>query len=178
VQQAFKTTIAIADADGTHVGNAVVYIVDKFVQVQDVDWSSHSKYFAHLRLLNFPKPFREGSCHILLGNDNHHLTKSTQNDISTPTNPQSYPYASLTALGWCAAGPTLPPIIGDRLFNILAKSAALQQLAEYAAELSAIQTKVAVTLKATPGSTTGTKQESNAIDIQRLLRRCCFLRRN
>jgi hypothetical protein len=74
VQQAFKTRIAIADADGTHVGNAVVY---KFVQVQAVDWSSHSKDFAHLRSLNFPKPFRVGRCHILLGNDNHHLTKST-----------------------------------------------------------------------------------------------------
>jgi hypothetical protein len=87
----------------------VVYIVDKFVQVWVVDWSSHSKDFAHLRSQNFPKPFREGRCHILLFNDNHHLTKSTQNDISAPTNPQSYPYASLTALGWCVAGPTLPP---------------------------------------------------------------------
>jgi hypothetical protein len=58
VQQAFKTTIAIADADGTHVGNDVVYIVDKFVQVRAVDWSSLSKDFAHLRSLNFPKPFR------------------------------------------------------------------------------------------------------------------------
>jgi hypothetical protein len=163
VQQAFKTTIAIADADATHVGNAVVYIVDEFVQVQAVDWSSHSKDFAHLRSLNFPKPFREGRCHILLGKDNHHLTKSTQNDILAPTNPQSYPYALLTALGWCAAGPTLPPIIGDHLFNILAKSAALQQSSEYAAELSAIQTKVAVTLKATPSSTTETKQESTGI---------------
>jgi hypothetical protein len=163
VQQAFKTTIVIANADGTHGGNAVVYIVDDFVQVRVVDWSSHSKDFAHLRSLNFPNPFREGRCHILLGNDNHHLTKSTQNNISAPTNPQSYPYASLTVLGWCAAGPTLQPIIGDHLFNILAKSAALQQSAKYAAELSAIQTKVAVTLKATPGSTTGTKQESNSI---------------
>jgi hypothetical protein len=163
VQQAFKTTIAIADADGTHVGNAVVYM-DEFVQVCAVDWSSHSKDFAHLRSLNFPKPFREGRSHILLGSDdNHHLTKLPQNNISAPTNPQSYPYALLTALGWCAAGPMLPPIIGDHLFNILAKSAALQQWAEYSAELSAIQTKVAVTLKATPSSTTETKQESTGI---------------
>jgi hypothetical protein len=104
VQQAFKTTIAIADANGTNIVNAVVYIVDKFVQVRAVDWSSHSKDFAHLRSLNFPKPFREGRCHILLGSNNHHLTKSTQKDILAPTNPQSYPYALLTALGWCAAG--------------------------------------------------------------------------
>jgi hypothetical protein len=154
VQQAFKTTVAIVDTDGTLVGNAVVYIVDKFVQV---------RAFAHLRSLKFPKPIREGRCHILLGNYNHHLTKSTQNDISAPTNPQSYPYALLTAQGWCATGPTLPPIIGDHLFNILAKSAALQQSAEYAAELSAMQTKVAVTLKATPSSTSETKQESTGI---------------
>jgi hypothetical protein len=66
VQQAFKTTVPIADAEGSHIGNAVVHVVDEFVKVRAVDWSTHSKDFPHLRSLNFEKPFREGRCHILL----------------------------------------------------------------------------------------------------------------
>jgi hypothetical protein len=48
VQQAFKTTVAIVDAEGNHIGNAVVHVVDKFVKVRAVDWSTHSKDFPHL----------------------------------------------------------------------------------------------------------------------------------
>jgi hypothetical protein len=36
VQQAFKTTVAIADAGGNHIGNAVVHVVDEFVKVRAV----------------------------------------------------------------------------------------------------------------------------------------------
>jgi hypothetical protein len=75
VQQAFKTTVAIADAEGNHIGNAVVHVVDEFVKVRAVNWSTHSKDFPHLRSLNFEKPFREGRCHILLGNKNHPRNK-------------------------------------------------------------------------------------------------------
>jgi hypothetical protein len=69
VQQAFKTTVPIADAEGNHIGNAVVHVVDEFVKVRAVDWSTHLKDFRHLRSLNFEKLFPEGRCHILLGND-------------------------------------------------------------------------------------------------------------
>jgi hypothetical protein len=48
VQQAFKTMVAIADAEGNHIGNAVVHVVDEFVKVRAVDWSTHSKEFPHL----------------------------------------------------------------------------------------------------------------------------------
>jgi hypothetical protein len=75
VQQAFKTTVAIADAEGNHIGNTVVHVVDEFVKVRAVNWSTHSKDFPHLRSLNFEKPFREGRCHILLGNKNHPRNK-------------------------------------------------------------------------------------------------------
>jgi hypothetical protein len=48
VQQAFKTMMAIADAEGNHIGNAVVHVVDEFVKVRAVDWSTHSKDFPNL----------------------------------------------------------------------------------------------------------------------------------
>jgi hypothetical protein len=48
VQQAFKTTVAIADAEGNHIGNAVVHVVDEFVKVRAVDWSINTKDFPHL----------------------------------------------------------------------------------------------------------------------------------
>jgi hypothetical protein len=91
--------------------------------------------------LNFAKPFREGRCHIVLGNNNHHLTQGI-NNISAPTNPQSYPYTTLIPLGWCAVGPTLPPIRGDHLFNIMAKTAAQEKAACYTALLKKIQEKL------------------------------------
>jgi hypothetical protein len=141
VQQAFKTTVAIADAEGIHIGNAMVHVVDEFVKVRAVDWPTHLKDIPHLRSPNFEKLFREGRCHILLGNNNHHLTQGI-NNISAQRNPQLYPYATLTPLGWCAAGPSLPPIRGDHLFNIMAKTAAQEKAACYTALLKKIQDKL------------------------------------
>jgi hypothetical protein len=75
-----------------------------------VDCSKLAKDFPHLRALNFPTPFRQRECHMLLGNDNHNLLHAKDKIIMAPDNPQAYPYAALTPFKWCAAGPTLPPI--------------------------------------------------------------------
>jgi hypothetical protein len=145
VQQSFNATVQIADAQGVHVGNAVVNVVPEFVNMKAMDWSKLAKDFPHLRALNFPTPFREGECHMLLGNDNHHLLHAKDKIITALDNPQAYPYAALTPLGWYAAGPTLPPIAGDPFFNIVADNFVAKQNALYKTQLSSIQKYVGKT---------------------------------
>jgi hypothetical protein len=82
VQQSFKATVKIVDAQGVHVGNAVVNF--EFVNMKAVDWSKLAKDFPHLRALNFPTPFRQGECHMLLGNDSHHLLHAKDKIIMAP----------------------------------------------------------------------------------------------
>jgi hypothetical protein len=142
VQQAFKATILVANAEGTNVGKAIVHVVPEFVDLKAIDWSKQAKDFSHLRTINFPTPFRNRECHILLGNDNHHLCQAKKGNITADNNPQAYPYATLTPLGWCAAGPTLPPAAGDHLFNILVKNASTEQKNKYKTHLSNIQTSL------------------------------------
>jgi hypothetical protein len=55
------------------------------------------------------------------------------------------PDASLTPLGWCAAGPTLLPMTGDKVFNIVLKKAAAETTEEYEAQLATIKKKVVST---------------------------------
>lgn len=142
VQQAFKATIAVSDAQGVYVGNAVVQVVSEFVNLNAVDWSQQVKDFPHLRALNFPTPFCQGQSHLLFGNDNHHLTQAKQKSITTDVNPQAYPYAELTPLGWCAAGTTLLPIPGDTLFNMQVRAAVAAKQIQDKAELLNIRDKV------------------------------------
>jgi hypothetical protein len=94
VQEAFKAMIAIADAHGNHLGNAVVHVVPEFVNLKAVDWTTQSKNFPHLRSINFPTPFKGGQCDLLLGNDNHHLMQQKQPTITAEVNSQASPYAS------------------------------------------------------------------------------------
>jgi hypothetical protein len=51
----------------------------------------------------------------------------------------------LTPLGWCAAGPTLPPVAGDPFFNIVADNFVAKQNALYKTQLSSIQRYVGKT---------------------------------
>jgi hypothetical protein len=146
-QEAFKATILVANAEGTNVGKAIVHMVPEFVDLKAIDQLKQAKDFSHLRTINFPTPFRNGECLLLLGNDIHHLCQAKQGNISADNNPQAYPYATLTPLGWCTAGPTLPP--ADHLFNILVKNASTEvknasteQKKEYKTQLSNIQTRL------------------------------------
>jgi hypothetical protein len=118
VQQVFKAQINIHEAEGMEIGKAWVNVISEFVELKAVDWSLQVAKFPHLASINFPKPFIGGKCHILLGNDNHHLSVPKQNIITAPENLQSMPYASLTPLGWCPAGPTLPPVSNDPVINL------------------------------------------------------------
>jgi hypothetical protein len=93
VQEVFKATIAIADAQGNHVGNAVFHIEPEFVNLKAVDWSTQSKNFPHLRSINFPTLFKGEQCDLLLGNDNHHLMQQKQTTITAEVNSQASPYA-------------------------------------------------------------------------------------
>jgi hypothetical protein len=131
VQQAFKASINVHDSEGNEVGKAWVHVVSNFVDLKAVDWLSQAAKFPHLTSLNFSKPFIGGKCHILLGNDNHHLSAQKGDRIMAQENPQSYPYACLTPLGWCAARPTLPPVKGDLLLNMMVKNAAQQYKNNY-----------------------------------------------
>jgi hypothetical protein len=131
VQQAFKAQINIHDAEGMEIGKAWVNVISEFVQLKAVDWSSQAAKFPHLSSINFPKPFIGGKCHILLGNDNHHLSVPKQNIITAPENSQSMPYASLTQLGWCAAGPTLPPVSNDPVINLMVRKEEKKCHADY-----------------------------------------------
>jgi hypothetical protein len=135
VQQAFKALINIHDLEGHKVGKAWVHVVSNFVDLKAVDWLSQAAKFPHLTSLNFPKPFIGGKCHILLGNENHHLLAQKGDRIMAQENPQSYPYACLTPLGWCAAGPKLPPVKGDPLLNMMVKNAAQQKRNSYSSGL-------------------------------------------
>jgi hypothetical protein len=126
VQQAFKTEIDLHDKDGTHVGKAWVHVISGFVDLKAVDWSIQAAKFPHLASINFPKPFIGGKCHLLIGNDNHHLSTISLPMSKAKDNAQFYPYAMLTPLGWCLAWPTLPPTRNDPVLNLMVKEA-LQQ---------------------------------------------------
>jgi hypothetical protein len=135
IQQAFKASVNIYDAQGNGVGKARVHVISSFVDLIAVDWSTQASKFPHLTPINFPRPFSGGQCGILLGNDNHHLTTSVQLPIRALENAQAFPYASLTPLGWCAAGPTMPTSKNDQAMNLLVESATKQYHEEYKVRL-------------------------------------------
>jgi hypothetical protein len=141
VQPSFKATVSVADSERTHVGQAIVSIVKEFVNLKAVDWSTRAKDFPHLCSINFPAPLKKGQCHLLIVNDNHHLVQQKK-DIRASENPQVYPYALLTPLGWVAAGPTLPPGKGDALYNICATRAIAESAATHHAELSGMKKQI------------------------------------
>jgi hypothetical protein len=126
VQQAFKAPINLHDSERKEIGKAWVHVVSSFVNLTAVDWSVQAAQFPYQASINFPKPFIGGKYHILLGNDNHHLSNPTPPTIAAKENPQSHPYACLTPLGWCAAGPTLPLVRGDPLFSMMVNNASQQ----------------------------------------------------
>jgi hypothetical protein len=83
--------------------------------------SSKVSAFGHQSI--FANPFVGGKCHIILGNDNHHMCAPMMNIIKAMEEPLSYPYTALTSLGWCAAGTTLPPVRNDPVLNLMGKKA-------------------------------------------------------
>jgi hypothetical protein len=95
-QQAFKAQINLHDTEGNEIGKAWVNVILSFVDLKAFDWSIQAAQFPHLANINFPKPYVGGKCHILLGNDNHHLSAPKQNNIVATENPQSFPYACKT----------------------------------------------------------------------------------
>jgi hypothetical protein len=131
VHQAFKAQINIHEAEGMEIGKAWVNVISEFVQLKAVDWSVQAAKFPHLSSINFPKPFIGGKCHILLGNDNHHLSVPKQNIIRETENLQSMPYASLTPLGWYAEGPTLPAVSNDPVINLMVRKEEKKCQADY-----------------------------------------------
>jgi hypothetical protein len=135
IQQAFKASVNIYDVQENKVGKARVHVISSFVDLIAVDWSTQAVKFPHLTSINFPRPFSGGQCGILLGNDNHHLTTSVQLPIRAQENAQAFPYASLTPLRWCAAGPTMPPSKNDQVMNLLVKSATKRYHEEYKVRL-------------------------------------------
>jgi hypothetical protein len=141
VQQAFKAQINLHDTEGNEISKAWVNVISSFVDLKKVDGSIQAAQFPHLANINFPKPYIGGKYHILLGNDNHHLSVPKQNNIVATENPQSFPYACLTPLGWCAAGPTLPQILGDPVLNMMVKSASQRIQHEYRSRVIKGQTE-------------------------------------
>jgi hypothetical protein len=115
----FRASINLHDSDGKEIGKAWVHVIENFVNLRAVDWSTQAGKFPPLSSINFPKPFLGGKCHKLLGNNNHHLSTQMQPNFIAEENPQAYPYAYLTPLGWCAAGQTVPPVNNDPVLNIL-----------------------------------------------------------
>jgi hypothetical protein len=141
VQQAFKATVNLHDSEGKEIGKGQVHVVPDFVDVREVDWSTQAAKFPHLASINFPRPFIGRKCHILLGNDNHHMSAPTMNIIKAMKEPQSYPYAALTPLGWCAAGPTLPPVRNDPVLNLMVKTAVNKCREDFQSKISKAQTQ-------------------------------------
>jgi hypothetical protein len=135
VQQAFKATVNLHDSEGKMIGKVRVNVVPDFMDVRAVDWSTQAAKFPHLGSINFPKPFMEGKCHILLGNDNHHMSAPLMNIIKAMEEPQAYPYAALTLLGWCAAGPMLP------VLNLMVKTAVNKCREDLRSKISKAQTQ-------------------------------------
>jgi hypothetical protein len=141
VQQAFKATVNLHDSEGNMIGKVRFNVVPDFVDVRAVDWSTQAAKFRHLASINFPTPFIEGKCHNLLGNDSHHMSAPTMNIIKAMEEPQSYPYAAPTPLGWCAAGPTLLPVRNDPVLNLMVKTAVSKCREDLKAKISKAQTQ-------------------------------------
>jgi hypothetical protein len=141
LQQAFKATVNLHDSEGKEIGKVRVNVVPDFVDVRAVDWSTQATKFPHLASINFPKTFIKGKCHILLGNDNHHMSMPTMNIIKAMEEPQAYPYAALTPLGWCVAGPTLPPVRNDPVLNLMVKTAVNKCREDFRSKISKAQTQ-------------------------------------
>jgi hypothetical protein len=131
IKQAFKAQINVHDADGKEMGKAWIHVVAGFVDRKAVDWSTQAAKFPHLASINFPAPFIKGKCHVLIGNDNHHLSVANAPTINASDNPQAYPYAYRTPLGWCAAGPTMPPAKDDPVMSLLVKTATQEYQTRY-----------------------------------------------
>jgi hypothetical protein len=79
--------------------------------------------------------------HILVGNDNGHMSAPTMNIIKAMEEPQSYPYAALTPLGWCVAGPTLPPVRNDPVLNLMVKTVVNKCREDFRSKISKAQTQ-------------------------------------
>jgi hypothetical protein len=141
VQQAFKATVNLHDSEGKMIGKVRVNVVPDFVDVRAVDWSTQAAKFPYLVSINFPKPFIEGKYHIHRGNDNHHMSAPTMNIIKAMEEPQAYPYAAVTPLGRCAAGPTLPPVRNDPVLNLMVKTAVNKCREDLRSKISKAQTQ-------------------------------------
>jgi hypothetical protein len=142
VQQVFKATVNLHDLEGKMIGKVRINVVPDFEDIRAVDWSTQATKFLHLVSINFLKPFIEDKGHILLGNDNHHMSPPTMNIIKAMEEPQAYPYSALTPLGWCAAGPTLPPVRNDPVLNLMVKTAVNKCREDIRSKISKAQTQV------------------------------------
>jgi hypothetical protein len=82
-------------------------VIPKFPAINAVDWRTIQGKFPHLGATKTPSPAPDKRCHLLLGNNNAHLTSSIAKDITA--NIADQPTAKTTRLGITIGGPTFPP---------------------------------------------------------------------
>jgi hypothetical protein len=69
------------------------------------------------------------------------MSVPTMNIIKALEEPQAYPYAALTPLGWCGAGPRLPPVRNDPVLNLMVKTVVNKCREDLRSKISKAQTQ-------------------------------------
>ena len=104
--EAFLTKIQILDAKKNSVGTEVrAYILPDFPETRAVNWARAKQFHPHLKDLEFPEPFANGECGLLVGTDNAALLRAkgasfTSGSIDGPT-------VTDTPLGLAVVGATV-----------------------------------------------------------------------
>jgi hypothetical protein len=105
---AVQAKVAIRNAQTNEtMGLIDVKIVPSFPEITAVDWTDIKNNFSHLKDITPPKPVNNGECHLLLGNNNGHLTGSLDSDIMV-LGMADLPIAKSTKLGITIGGRTTP----------------------------------------------------------------------
>jgi hypothetical protein len=105
---AIQTKVAVRNTQTDEpMGDIEVRIIPEFPRIKAVDWSLIWNDFPHLKDVRPPCPAADGVCHLIIGNNNVHLTGSVGSDTMVLGN-ADLPIAKTTPLGVSIGGRTSP----------------------------------------------------------------------
>ena len=102
-KEVVEVRLRIFDSNKKDLGFIHARVMPHFADITAVDWSNKQGNYPHLHGIEVPKPFAEGACDLLLGNNCARLIAPSRVEF---VNENDSPVAHRTQLGWSVAGPS------------------------------------------------------------------------
>ena len=103
IKTATKVLVNIFDHQGYAKGQLEAVVIPNFVSFFATDWNQYKAEHEHLKNIAIPKPFGDGKCEILIGNNCARLSITIDTSCIDENNK---PVAAKSTLGWSIGGPT------------------------------------------------------------------------